>query len=230
MIDESGRGGAKAGSKTPPLKAGGSPLMGKRRVPPQPPLQLKTPEAAGGIDSSSSPSVNALRNKFGARVSRTTSPPASPVSPVTRTNGLPPRRVGESRVSSTAEKFSSPTPSGPTVVVNEQAPSRGDSPSLTGNQGNNRSTLEAGGGGRSNVDSGFISEVPDDLSTVGQVTSNENVSEEVVTPPTPLSPESQSDKPVVEEVWDEARVSDDFLSLHVHAHTLYSGNLLGKKI
>lgn len=62
-------------------------------------------------------------------------------------------------------------------------------------------------GGRSNADSGFISEVPEDLTTVGQATSNENVSETMETPPTPLSPESQPEEQVVEEVWDEARVS-----------------------
>ena len=62
-------------------------------------------------------------------------------------------------------------------------------------------------GGRSNANSGFISEVPEDLTTVGQATSNENVSEVMETQPTPLSPESQPEEQVVEEIWDEARVS-----------------------
>ena len=68
------------------------------------------------------------------------------------------------------------------------------------------SSLAPDRGGRSNADSGFISEVPDDLSTVGHSTSNDNISETLETPPTPLSPDSQPEEHVVE-VWDDARVS-----------------------
>ncbi len=85
-----------------------------------------------------------------------------------------------------------------------------DSPSLaSGSKGGGALSIQVPDrGGRSNADSGFISEAPEDLSTVGQATSNENVSEVVETPPTPLSPESQPEEQVVEEIWDEARVSE----------------------
>ena len=88
-------------------------------------------------------------------------------------------------------------------------PNKRDSPSLGGGSrgGGALSVQVPDRGGRSNADSGFISEVPEDLTTVGQATSNENVSEVMETPPTPLSPESQPEEQVVEEVWDEARVS-----------------------
>lgn len=88
-------------------------------------------------------------------------------------------------------------------------PNKRDSPSLGGNRGGGVLSVQVPDrGGRSNADSGFISEVPDDLTTVGQATSNENVSEVMETPPTPLSPESQPEERVVEEVWDAARVSE----------------------
>lgn len=89
-------------------------------------------------------------------------------------------------------------------------PNKRDSPSSGGgSRGGGALTIQVPSdrGGRSNADSGFISEVPEDLSTVGQATSNENVSEVAETPPTPLSPESQPEEQVVEEIWDEARVS-----------------------
>lgn len=97
-------------------------------------------------------------------------------------------------------------------------PNKRDSPSLAGGtRGGGALTVQVppDRGGRSNADSGFISEVPEDLSTVGQATSNENVSEVPETPPTPLSPESQPEEQVVEEIWDEARVSrKNYIKLH----------------
>ena len=91
-------------------------------------------------------------------------------------------------------------------ALRETDPNKRDSPSLGGNRGG-ALRVQVERGGRSNADSGFISEVSDDLSTVGQATSNENVSEVMETPPTPLSPESQPEEQVIEEVWDDARVS-----------------------
>ena len=91
-------------------------------------------------------------------------------------------------------------------------PNKRDSLSLGGGGGGSRgggalSVQVPDRGGRSNADSGFISEAPEDLTTVGQATSNENVSEVMEAPSTPLSPDSQPEEQVVEEVWDEARVS-----------------------
>ena len=179
IIDEPA--GGKEASKTPPTK--GSPLLSKRRLPPTPP-RVKSPESTA-VDSSKSPSVNALRSRFGDQSS---SPPTSPSDKAV----TPPKRVGENKFDSLREKFSSPS-SGPAVVVHEVVSGGGNPHSSDGSV-------------RSNADSGFISEAPDDLSSVGQATSNENVSVEMETPPTPLSPESHPEEEV-EEVWDEARVS-----------------------
>ena len=198
---------------TSSTKGGASPPTKKRPIPPQTPPRLKSPEA-GMVDESRSPSVNALRSKFGGKSPNTTSsPPTSPLSPGTIATGASSKRASENRyslgVEAQRERVSSPV-SGPTVTVRKPDTSSGDAP-LLGTTNNSRSVtvaMEVGSGsGRSNVDSGFISEVPEDLTTVGQATSNENVSEALETPPTPLSPESQPEEPIVEEVWDEARVS-----------------------
>ena len=88
-------------------------------------------------------------------------------------------------------------------------PNKRDCPSLGGGSrgGGALSVQVPDRGEKSNTYSGFISELSEDLTTVAQVTSNENISEVMETQPTPLLPESQPEEQVVEEVWDEARVS-----------------------
>ena len=212
VLDESSYG-VQGEGKSLSSKGGENPSVKKVRTPPLPPApyRVKSPETSSthsSEDAPKSPSVNALRSKFSGWSSSSSSPPPSPASPLGRT-GTPPKSAGENRYSAGIEaprdKFSSPT--SPTIVVKEADTSKRDSPLSGSTAKGGVLRVQSEDGVRSNVDSGFISEVPDDLTTMGQATSSENVSEEKDAPPTPLSPESQPEEQVVEEVWDEARVS-----------------------